>query len=118
VKSLSNQFTANVTGSVAFGLDVNSFKNPDDDFYIYGKGIFYSSIRRGCETFAIFFLPKVVSMIGIKLFGKESTAFIRNIFWQSVNARMLSKQKRYDFIDTLIELKKTYGDQDMDGFSK
>jgi len=118
VKSLSSQFTTNVIGSVAFGVELNTFENPDNEIYKNGKEIFFSGIRRKCEIFAIFFLPKLVSLIGIKLFGNESTAFIRKLFWENINARMQSNQRRHDFIDVMMELKKTYGDQDINGFSK
>jgi len=119
VKLLSNQFTANVVGNIAFGIDVDSFKNPDDEFCKNGEEIFNSNNRRKWEIFAIFFLPKIVSMSGVTLFGKKATAFIRKTFWYSVNERMRSnREKRYDFIDTMVELKKTYGDQDFGEFSK
>jgi len=80
--------------------------------------MFQINFLHSVEIFATLFLPDITTITGIKIFGKESTAFMRKIFWESVKARMQSNQKRHDFIDILMELKKTYDDQDIGGFSK
>jgi len=117
MKSISNQFTANVICSTAFGLDINPYKNPDDAFCRNSKLMFQLNFVRSLEMLAIFFLPEITTITGIKIFGKKPTAFVRKLFWETVNGRQ-SNQKRHDFVDILIELKKTYGDQDFGEFSK
>ncbi|KAL6418474.1 hypothetical protein ACFW04_012069 [Cataglyphis niger] len=65
---------------------------------------------------AIFFLPSIVRLTRVKLFGKEPTIFLRKVFWETITQRMESDIKRNDLIDILLELKKNYGDQDYNGF--
>lgn len=52
------------------------------------------------------------------MFGKQPTVFLRQVFWETITHRMESGIKRNDLIDILLELKKDYGDQDYNGFSK
>lgn len=118
VKEIAAKFTTDVVASTAYGLNVNSLNNPDAEFRKYGKMVFDYSFMRGFEILAMFFLPNLVRFTGMTMFGKETTSFLRKAFWDTINQRMESGQKRNDLIDILIELKRTHGDQDVGGFSK
>lgn len=111
IKELTAKFTTDVIGSTAYGLDVNSFKDPNAEFRKYGKMIFDYNIIRGYEMLAVFFLPHIVRLTKIKLFGKEPTKFLRRVFWETLDQRIKSGQKRNDLIDILIELKQNANDQ-------
>ncbi|XP_071580573.1 cytochrome P450 6k1-like isoform X1 [Temnothorax nylanderi] len=116
IKELAAKFTTDIIGTTAYGLNVNSLNNPDAEFRKYGKMIFTFNIIRGFEFFAMFFLPNIVGMAGMKLFGKDATAFLRKVFWETMTQRMKSGGKRNDLIDILIELKRNHEDQDIGGF--
>ncbi|XP_011636626.2 cytochrome P450 6k1-like [Pogonomyrmex barbatus] len=116
VKDLSAKLTMNVINSTAYGLDTNPFKDPN--FYKYGRMIFNNSYIRSWEILALFFLPNVVRRTRFKLFGKETTIFLRKIFWETITKRMESDTKRNDLIDILVELKKNSSNEDIEGFSK
>lgn len=110
VRDLTARFTTDIIGSTAYGLDVNSFKDPDAEFRKYGKMIFHYDTFRGLEMLAIFFLPTIVRLARIKLFGKQPTDFLRKVFWETLTQRMESGVKRNDLIDILIELKNENSD--------
>ncbi|KMQ83122.1 cytochrome p450 6k1, partial [Lasius niger] len=78
--------------------------------------IFQYDTIRGLEMLAIFFLPSIVRLTRIKMFGREPTIFMRKVFWKTLTHRMESGIKRDDLIDILLELKKSHGDQDYYGF--
>jgi len=118
VKEIAAKFTTDVIGCTAYGLNVNSLNNPNAEFRKYGRMIFDYENVRGYELFAIFFLPSIARMTGIKTFGKDASNFLRRVFWETINQRMASGEKKHDLIDILIELKKNHNDQDIDGFSK
>lgn len=118
VRELAAKFTTDVIGSTAFGLDVNSFKDPNAEFRKYGKMIFQYDTIRGLEMLAIFFLPTIIRLTRVKMFGKEPTNFMRKVFSETLNYRKESGIKRNDLIDILLELKNNDGDQDYNGFSK
>ncbi|KAG5339509.1 CP6K1 protein, partial [Acromyrmex charruanus] len=102
--------------SSTYGLNVNTFKNPNLDFFKYGKKMFTNNYLRGLEILAMFFLPNITRIASLKLFGTESTAFLRKFFWETMTKRMESGEKRYDLIDILIELKKNNHDYKIEGF--
>ncbi|KYN40637.1 Cytochrome P450 6k1 [Trachymyrmex septentrionalis] len=113
VKDLSSKFFMDIVGTTAYGLNVNSLNNPDNEFPKYGKQIFKISVLHSIEFFAIFFLPSLVYFINAELFNKKVTVFLRNVFWHTITQRIKSGKKRNDLIDALIELKgKIYRDQD------
>jgi len=119
VRELTAKFATDIIGSTAYGLDVNSFKDPNAEFRKYGKMIFYYNTYRSFEMLAIFFLPTIVRLTRIKMFGKEPTDFMRKVFWETLTQRMKSGLKRNDLIDILLELKNNNNnDQDLKDFSK
>lgn len=118
IKDLTAKYGTDIIGTTAYGLNVNSLNNPDDEFRKHGKKIFNFNIIRGFEVLSIFFLPNIVRMASMKFFGKEATIFLRKVLWDTITLRMESGEKRNDLIDILVEQKKTYGDQDLGGFSK
>lgn len=118
IKDISAKFTTDIIGCIAYGLNVNSLNNPDAEFRKYGKMVFDLSFIRGFELLAAFFLPNIARLAHLKTFGKDTSIFLRKAFWETMTQRMASGIKRNDLIDTLIELKKTYGHQNMGGFSK
>lgn len=118
MKEVCAKFTTDLIGTTAFGLRANSLSNPNADFRKFGQKIFDCTFMRGFELMSIFFIPGIVKTTGAKFFGKEVSTFLRNTFWDVINERIASGNKRNDLIDLLIELKKTYGDEDLGGFSK
>lgn len=116
VKDIAAKFTTDMIGCIAYGLNVNSLNNPDAEFRKYGKMIFDFGYIRGFELLATFFFPNFVRLAGMKVFGKDSSTFLRNAFWETITQRMESGVKRNDLIDILIEIRKNYSHQHIEGF--
>lgn len=114
MRDITARFTTDIIGTTAYGLDVNSLKDPNAEFRKYGKMIFDYNIIRGFEVLSIFFLPAIVRLARIKMFGKEPTDFLRKVFWETLNQRMKSGTKRNDLIDILIELKNNNNEESKD----
>ncbi|XP_011689077.1 PREDICTED: cytochrome P450 6k1-like [Wasmannia auropunctata] len=115
IREVTAKFSTDIIGTTAYGLNVNSLNNPDAEFRRHGKKVFHIDFFRGYEMLAMFFLPGIFRLAGWKVFGKESTVFLRNALWETLIQRTESGIKRNDLIDVLIELRKTYGDQDIGG---
>ncbi|XP_015436980.1 PREDICTED: cytochrome P450 6k1-like [Dufourea novaeangliae] len=117
MKDLCANFTTDMIASTAFGLQVNSLKNSHVPFREYGRKIFDYTVYRCAEFLTIFFLPQLTKYTGAKFFGKEATTFLRSVFWDVINQRMQSGEKRNDLIDILIELKQKHESEgDLGGF--
>lgn len=118
-KDLCANFTTDMIGSTAFGLKVNSLKDQNAPFRVYGRHIFDYNISRSIEFLTIFFFPGMSKYLHPKFFGKKSNDFLRTVFWDVINQRIQSGEKRNDLIDLLIELRdKHKDDTTLEGFSE
>ncbi|XP_006610855.1 cytochrome P450 6k1-like [Apis dorsata] len=116
VKDLSANFTTDLIASTAFGVDLNSLKDPNADFRVYGRLIFDYNIKRAFDFILIFFLPTLTKYFSVKFFGKATNA-LRNTFWRMINQRIESNVKRNDLIDCLIEMREKHKNQEsFEGF--
>ncbi|CAK9831376.1 Cytochrome P450 6k1 [Anthophora retusa] len=116
-KDLCANFTTDMIGSTAFGLNVNSLDNPDAPFRQMGRKIFGYNFFRSFEFLVIFFMPGLVKYTRPTFFGKDTAYFFRTVFWDVINERIKSGAKRNDLIDLLIELKKNHeNDNTLEGF--
>ncbi|XP_026474636.1 probable cytochrome P450 6g2 [Ctenocephalides felis] len=105
MRDLCAKYTTDVITSCAFGIQANSFKNPDAEFRTVGKRIFAAEYKRAIEISAFFFFPEVVSILGFKLFEKYGTKFLRQSFNEVLGERIKSGTSRHDLVDMLIDLK-------------
>ncbi|XP_017882560.1 cytochrome P450 6k1 [Ceratina calcarata] len=115
-KDLAANVTTDMIGSTAFGLRVNSLADPNNAFRAAGRKIFDYNLSRAFNFITIFFFPHWVDYIHPTVFGKETTDFLRRTFWDVINHRSQTGDKRNDLIDMLIELKEKHKGEDIDGF--
>ncbi|KAL6436831.1 hypothetical protein ACFW04_004905 [Cataglyphis niger] len=59
---------------------------------------------------AVFFIPELIDLIGTRVLVNSS--FVKKIFWNAIETREKTGEKRGDFIDSLLQLK--YGEQNPD----
>ncbi|CAG9827989.1 unnamed protein product [Diabrotica balteata] len=106
IKDVLGCFTTDVIGSVAFGLDINSMKNPDSEFREYGKRIFKSSLLGRIKFIILTIIPQwLFKKIGIKMISKDIESFFINLVKKTVAYREENNVYRKDFMHLLIQLK-------------
>lgn len=116
LKDLCANFTTDLIGTTAFGVNLNSLKDPNSDFRENGRLVFDYNLKRAFEFFSIFFFPNLNKYFSVKFFGK-ATDYFRNSFWSVINQRIESNVKRNDLIDCLIELREKHkNDESFEGF--
>lgn len=117
MKDLCANFTTDLIGTTAFGVNLNSLKDPNSDFRENGRLVFDYNLKRAFEFFSIFFFPNLNKYFSVKFFGK-ATDYFRNSFWSVINQRIESNVKRNDLIDCLIELREKHkNDESFEDFS-
>lgn len=72
---------------------------------------------RGIQLTISFFFPKLSPYLNARMLG-TSTNFFRKVFWNSMDNREITKNKREDLIDSLIELKNDKQDKDFSQYNK
>nr|AGJ51946.1 cytochrome P450 CYP6BK18 [Dastarcus helophoroides] len=106
IKEILGCFTTDIIGSCAFGLECNSFTEPDSPFRRYGKKIFQSTLwRRIVVSLGINF-PKFGKLVGLKFVEKDVSDFFMKIVRDAIAYRTKNNIVRKDFLQLLIELMK------------
>lgn len=106
-KELCAQFTTDVIATVAFGVQANSFTQPNSEFRRHGRSVFTFSLLRAAEFTLVFFMPQLVPHLGFKVVPAEATTFLRNTINYVMAERERSKQVRNDLIDLLLDFKRS-----------
>lgn len=95
-------YTTDVISSIAFGLEINSFKDPNNEFRKSGNKMFEFTISRAIDIAVIFLIPKLVPIARSRMIPKEVEPFFRRVFTFAIEERKKSGAFRNDLIDILI----------------
>ncbi|XP_073825200.1 probable cytochrome P450 6a17 [Musca autumnalis] len=111
IDDLCSRFTTDVIGNIAFGIECNSLANPLTEFRLYGEK------ATDFNMHPIFHIiggkyPKLSKLLNFKTFNKDVTEFFTRIVQQTIEHREANNIRRNDFMDILIELKKTEDSSD------
>uniref|UniRef100_A0A182MP46 Cytochrome P450 n=1 Tax=Anopheles culicifacies TaxID=139723 RepID=A0A182MP46_9DIPT len=104
-KELCARFTTDVIASTFFGIQANCLQDENSEFRYYGRKIFDYGPVRGMTMAAFFFAPELVPYLRLKLFPRDTEAFLKAIIEQEIARREKTGASRGDFIDSMIALK-------------
>ncbi|KAG5868514.1 hypothetical protein JTB14_036998 [Gonioctena quinquepunctata] len=106
IKDVVSRFTTDIIGSVAFGIDCNSLKNPESEFRIWGKKIFKSNFVRRIKATITMVIPRnILIKLGFKQTSSEIEEFFMNVVKNTVKYREDNNVFRKDFMHLLLQLK-------------
>jgi len=113
-KTVCGKFTMDLTAKTAFGIDINSFKDPDNPFITYGKKMNFTSIFdiRILVAFFFPFLIRPLSALGMKLFDQKGVDFFVNATEQAMNSREKGNKQYQDFIQLMANAHQDEYDHD------
>ncbi|XP_077285308.1 putative cytochrome P450 6a14 [Arctopsyche grandis] len=112
VHELVANYTTEVIGSCAFGLQLNTMMDTKDQFRRMGRLIFTMDFKRMVKTLARIISPRIFYAFGFKVFPQTIEDFFVKIVKDMMVQRKKSPIKRNDFIDLLLELKYQDGNED------
>lgn len=103
VMDLMMCLTNDIIGSTVFGIQINTLKNPANEFYHMGKEIAYAlpSLR----TFVLICFPKLASLLKLKVLTDRHSNFFRNVINNTVELRKREKIVRNDMFNLLLLIK-------------
>ncbi|KAH8263081.1 hypothetical protein KR044_004094, partial [Drosophila immigrans] len=107
VYSLLGRYTVDVIASSAFGIHCNSLKDPQAEFRVMANKIFAEANPHIRWSLFKFNYAKLLSKLPLRTFGSGQIGFFVNIIRQTVELRERENIKRNDFMDILIDLRKT-----------
>uniref|UniRef100_A0AAT9UTS3 Cytochrome P450 6QA1 n=1 Tax=Maconellicoccus hirsutus TaxID=177089 RepID=A0AAT9UTS3_MACHI len=105
VREVMAQFSTDVIGRCAFGLDFNTMKDPQSAFRSIGKKIFvlsWSIVARICLRLIN---PRLLKWIRIKAVSNEVETFFFNLLYDTIRYRKTEVNERYDFLQIMCNIK-------------
>nr|WET52691.1 cytochrome P450 [Phaedon brassicae] len=105
VLDATTRYTNDVIASVAFGVAVDSLKNPDNEFFQVAKrATDLTKFWVTLSAFASFILPgSIMKMLGLRFFEEDVRNYFFKVLQDSLQMRKNSGTYRSDLIDSLLE---------------
>lgn len=104
IRDISGKYAINIIASVAFGIQVDTIKEPDNDFRKYGQQIVDLNLKNGLRFGLIFMAPKLMRVFGLHLVDIDVENFIRSVVTKNLNYRETNNFIRKDFFQLLLQL--------------
>lgn len=99
------RYTTNAIASVAFGIDINCFADPDTPFRKYGRQTFEMSLENAFRVFCFNLCPSLLKLTCIGFIDKEITEFLLDVVKQTLELREENNIVRKDFFQLLVQLR-------------
>ncbi|XP_053607640.1 probable cytochrome P450 9f2 isoform X2 [Plodia interpunctella] len=103
VDDLIRRYTNDVIASAGFGLQVNSVKEKDNEFFLMGRDLFVFSFYQRVLFFLYTLIPWIFKVLDIKLFPEKTMNFFKNIVRSTIEHRTTHNVYRPDMIQLLME---------------
>ncbi|KAB0791090.1 hypothetical protein PPYR_02890 [Photinus pyralis] len=104
IKDLLERYTTNIIGSCAFGIECNSFTDPNNEFCMWTRKQFHPTAFQNFKMFISFMFPGFAEMIRMKVVTDGVTNFFMKTVRESIALRRKTGQVRNDFLQILIGL--------------
>ncbi|KAF5284551.1 hypothetical protein FQA39_LY17001 [Lamprigera yunnana] len=102
---LCAKYSTEVVANCVFGLEGNTFEDPDSMFRKMGKKTFEPTLKNLLFIYMIIFLPSLTKILRIGIFSKEVSEYFLGIVKATIKYRKENNVVRNDFFDFLLELK-------------
>uniref|UniRef100_A0A1Y1KCH3 Cytochrome P450 n=1 Tax=Photinus pyralis TaxID=7054 RepID=A0A1Y1KCH3_PHOPY len=112
IKDWLGRFGTDVIGSCAFGIDCNSFKEPNSEFRVTGKRAFMWTKWESARNFLAFSNPNLALKLGIRTIPAEVSNVFQKLVREAVEMREKSGVKRGDFLQVLLDLKNSTDEEE------
>lgn len=97
-------FTTDVIASVAFGLETDSFANPNTGFRKYGRKFLEPTFKNGLRFMATFVFPKIMKWFKIRIVDRDVENFMISTVKDNMELREKNGIVRKDFFQLLVQL--------------
>lgn len=107
LKELLSQFTMDMIGNVAFGVECNTMKDPNNEFRRIGRKMFESGIVSVVKDLVTTLFPNFSRHLRLRTLDAEITEFFFKLLRETVQYRRENKVERNDFLSLLIQIMDT-----------
>ncbi|KAJ9573562.1 hypothetical protein L9F63_009047, partial [Diploptera punctata] len=106
LKDLYTRYSNDVIATAAFGIGVDSLKQPTNEFYMMGRKAFKYTNRSLFKMFGFLICPKMMQMLGARIIPEKATQYFQNVIHEAISTREQEGIVRPDMIQLLLQAKK------------
>ncbi|XP_063706633.1 probable cytochrome P450 9f2 [Culicoides brevitarsis] len=103
-KDIFSKVTINIISSTAFGLKVDSVRDPQNPVFVHATRSFdIRSLKAQIKFLMIGGMPKLADFLGVSFTPKDSQKFFKKLVKDTIEHRRKTKETRPDVIQLLIQ---------------
>ncbi|XP_050439207.1 LOW QUALITY PROTEIN: uncharacterized protein LOC126844826 [Adelges cooleyi] len=103
VRDIMGDYSTDVIGTCAFGLQLNAIVDKDSQFRKAGKAVFTATLRNVVKDLITFISPSLRKMLKIGDFPPEASGFFESSFNQTMAYRTQNNIVRNDLVQCLMQ---------------
>ncbi|KYM94811.1 PREDICTED: cytochrome P450 9e2-like [Cyphomyrmex costatus] len=103
MKDVFTRYTNDVIATCAFGVSVDSMKNPENKFYLYGKEATVFSTFAFIKFYIFRTLPLLARLINLKVIRQQIADFFRDLIETTIKTRDKNGIVRPDMLQLMME---------------
>jgi len=113
IKDAFTKYTTDVIATCAFGVKIDSMKDPTNKFYVYSKEINFFGTRPNRYFFLSTF-PTLGRILNIKLIDSQVSDFFKDIIRTTIATRDAENITRPDMIQLMMDIRGKEGRRELD----
>ncbi|CAK9813265.1 Cytochrome P450 9e2 [Anthophora plagiata] len=111
LKDTFTRYANDVIATSAFGISVNSMRNPENEFYKRGVDVStFTGLLRGMKFILLRLYPRFMRIMGFSFLSRDTSKFFWKLITETVKARKEHGIVRPDIIHLLMQAKDTKKD--------
>ncbi|KYQ60380.1 Cytochrome P450 9e2 [Trachymyrmex zeteki] len=115
MKDVCSKYTNDVIATCAFGIKINSMKDPTNKFYIYGKEASnFRGIVRSLKFFFIGTFPRLGRILNLKIMNDNVSDFFKDIINTTIMTRDAEHITRPDMLQLMMDIRGKEGRRELD----
>lgn len=104
-KDVLTRFTSDVIATCAFGIKIDSMRDPTNKFYIYGKETTTFGGFRAMKFIFSKTFPKLARFLGVKIISDDIVKFFKEIVETTIATRDAENITRPDMIQLMMDIR-------------
>lgn len=107
VRDVMSLYTINLIASVAFGIEIDCFADPENPFRKYAQKMTEPTLKNTFRLFCFLFCPTLLKWSGLHFLDRDTEEFLMDIVRQTLELRESGQVVRKDFFQLLVQLRNT-----------
>ncbi|EFN77939.1 Cytochrome P450 9e2, partial [Harpegnathos saltator] len=103
MKELFTKYTTDVIASCAFGIKVDSMKNPTNEFYFYGTEAANFFRKNVLQFFFFRTFPKLAQFLGLRFLSDGASRFFKDTIKTTIDMRDAKNITRPDMLQLMMD---------------